>query len=98
MLSAIQCTKGGKDYILISCPTGTSKKKGKTVHERSCGKIFAFEVDGAGNMTLTKTTDINDSAFMYSCMTCLNNGRIALLYESAEGEITYTVYAPGELI
>ena len=49
-------------------------------------------------MTLTKTTDINDSAFMYSCMTCLNNGRIALLYESAEGEIIYTVYAPGELI
>ncbi len=98
MISALSIFEGGKNYILVSCPTGTVEEKGKLKHERTCGKIFAFELDSAGNMSLVKSTDINESDFMYSCMARLNNGRIALLYESKDGEITFSLYSLGDLI
>ncbi len=98
MISALSVSENGKNYILVSCPTGATEEKGKVKHERTCGKIFAFELDSAGNMSLVKETNINDSTFMYSCMAQLNDGRIALLYESKDGEITFSLYSLGDLI
>lgn len=90
MLSAINCSYENKNYILVSCPTG-----GK----RSCGKIFAFEIlNDSGEMKLVKITDINDSAFMYSCMTVMPNEKIGMLYEYGNGKITFIKYDKTQLI
>ena len=99
MLSAIRCSKDGKEYILVSCPTGTeTDKKGNIKHTRTDGKIFAFELDDNCGMTLVNTTSVKKDAFMYSCMTVTEDGNIAMVYESENGAVTFAQYALSDLI
>lgn len=83
----------------MSCPTGTeTDDKGETKHARTDGKIFAFALDEAGNMTLANTTSVKKDAFLYSCMTVTKDGNIAMLYESEVGEITFATYQLSDLL
>ena len=88
MVTAISYSKGSKNYILVSCPTGSAAGD----MQRTNGKLFTFEVENDGSMELVKTTKINDSTFQYSCLSVLNNGDIALLYENDTAKITFTIY------
>lgn len=99
MLSAIRVTNADKEYILISCPTGSeTDEKGNNKHTRTDGKIFAFELDGNNDMSLINTTEVKKDTFMYSCMTVDNNGDIAIVYESENGEITFEIYGLNEIL
>ncbi len=99
MLSAVSVKDNGKDYILVSCPTGTkTDDKGELKHERTDGKIFAFALDESCDMTLVNTTSVKKGAFMYSCMTLTKDGNIAIVYESEVGEITFTIYQLSQLL
>ena len=99
MLSSVSVKDNGKDYILVSCPTGTkADDKGELKHERTDGKIFAFALDESGEMTLVNTTSVKEDAFMYSCMTLTKDGNIAIVYESEVGEITFTIYQLSQLL
>ncbi len=99
MLSAVSVAKDGKNYIFVSCPTGTeTDDKGELKHARTDGKIFTFALDEAGNMTLANTTSVKKDAFLYSCMTVTKDGNIAMLYESEVGEITFATYQLSDLL
>lgn len=91
MLSAITVEGKKEEYILVSCPTGTADGK----HTRSDGKIFVFE---AKSMELLKTTELPKGEFMYSCMSELKNGSVAMLYENGDGKITFTSFEREKLI
>lgn len=91
MLSAITVQKGEQSLILVSCPTGVSNGK----HTRSNGKVFAFDAE---SMELLKTTALPEGEFMYSCLSELEDGRIALLFENRDGEITFTVFEREQLL
>ena len=91
MLSAITVENGNESYILVSCPTGVQNGK----HTRSNGKIFVFD---ANSMKLLKTTALPEGEFMYSCLSELKGGRIAMLFENRDGEITFTVFEREELL
>lgn len=99
MLSVINVNNDGKNYILVSCPTGTeTTDKGETKHVRADGKIFAFSLDDECNMTLKNTTSVKKDAFMYSCMSLTKDGNVAITYESEVGEITFAIYQIDSLI
>ena len=92
MVSAISCIERGREYILVSCPTG----KTDSTHTRSDGKIFTFEVKDE-EMNLIKATELPRGEFMYSCLSELKNGSVAILYESADGKIEFTAFEKGQL-
>ncbi len=99
MLSVIDVNNDGKNYILVSCPTGTeTTDKGETKHVRADGKIFTFSLDNECNMTLKNTTSVKKDAFMYSCMSLTKDGNVAIIYESGVGEITFAIYQIDSLI
>ncbi len=75
-VSAISYSKpvNGKQLVLVTTPTGGSRAK---------GKIFAFLVEEDNSMTLFHTFDIPgaESGYVYSCLTEMEDGTIALLWE-----------------
>ena len=93
MVSAISCIERGSEYILVSCPTG----KTDSTHTRSDGKIFTFEVKDE-EMNLVKATELPKGEFMYSCLSELKNGSVAILYESADGKIEFTAFEKAQLL
>lgn len=90
-ISAISYSKtvGGKQVILVSCPTGSNNdgSADSSASARLNGRIQIGLVDSE-NHTMTWETPIdvttNNSQFMYSCLTELSNGKVAILYENKE--------------
>jgi len=82
-MSALKVTAGGTDYILVSNPGNQSSQSGASY--RTNGQIVTFK---ASNMSVVQTTSVpsvhTTNSFMYSCMSQLNNGDIAILYEDQE--------------
>ncbi len=90
----------GKQVILVARSGGGS---GLTSDSRLNGKIFTFLVDDTakGNpMTLYHTFDVpgGKDGFVYSCMTEMKDGRIAMLWEPNHSTLYYDVYDFEELI
>lgn len=110
----------GKTAILISCPTGrneegsTSSTGGPYAQggHRLNGKIFvgllSGDWDNRMSWLLPMNVNENNAEFMYSCMTELKDGSVALLYEDHQngwgaGEdkyytMSYRVYTAKEII
>lgn len=91
-LSAISYSEelNGKQVILVSCPAGANDagSADKSGSARVNGKIFTFTV-GEGNAlervnTYSVKSENSTNSFMYSCLTELDNGDIAILYEDNE--------------
>ena len=93
-ISAITYSKttDGKQVILVSCPTGPneagSDQSGASYRQN--GKIFIGLVneDKTINWQTDETISVESvhstNSFMYSCLTELENGDIAILYEDNE--------------
>ena len=83
-------TVDGKQVILVSCPTGSgsSGSNNSSASARLNGKIFVGYVNDDHTMSWQDDKAIsvtfNDSQFMYSCLTELSDGQIAILYENYE--------------
>ena len=86
---SLQNTVDGKQVILVSCPTGSNNagSADSSASARLNGRIQIGLVDSE-NHTMTWETPIdattNNSQFMYSCLTELSNGKVAILYENKE--------------
>lgn len=82
-ISAISYSKpvDGRQLILVTTPTGSSRAK---------GRIFAFLVEPDHSMTLLNTFEIPEaeSGYVYSCLTEMEDGTIALLWEPNKWETT----------
>ncbi len=76
----------GCEVILVACP-GNGER-------RSEGKIFVFLLDEDKSMMLAGTFQVTDSHFSYCCLTELDDGRVAILWESGSraNEIRFDVY------
>ncbi len=78
----------GQQAILVSCPTGPrgegSNRSGAGY--RLNGKIFVGLVKNDGTMEwkYSKAVTENENPFMYSCLTEMANGSVAILYENLE--------------
>ena len=92
-LSAIVYSKrkDGKQVILVSCPTGPGRNGSNSsdgMTARLNGEIFIGTVNRDNTMDWDAIENIkvtvNDTQFMYSCLTELQDGRIALLYENEQ--------------
>ena len=83
-LSAIMYkhTYGGKQWIFLSTPTAGDKK-------RENGVIHGFVLEDDGSMTLVGSYEVKEGYFAYSCLTELNDGHLAILYESGKGAVTF---------
>lgn len=93
-ISAIKYSKttDGKQVILVSCPTGPneagSDQSGASY--RLNGKIFVGLVNTDNTIswqtdeTISVASKNSTNSFMYSCLTELVDGKIALLYEDNE--------------
>ncbi|MGM9586577.1 MAG: exo-alpha-sialidase [Candidatus Limivicinus sp.] len=89
---SLQNTVDGKQVILVSCPTG-SNNAGSTDSSASArlnGKIFVGYVNSDNTMSWQSDKAIsvtsNNSQFMYSCLTELSDGKVAILYENQESK------------
>lgn len=75
-VTAISYSKkiNGKQAILVACPTGGSRAR---------GKIFTFLVEDDNSLTLYNDFSVPDSesGFVYSCLTEMEDGTVALLWE-----------------
>ena len=91
-ISAIKYSKkvDGKEVILVSCPTGSngSGSADSNASARLNGKIFVGYVNSDNTMSWQSDKAIsvtsNNSPFMYSCLTELSDGEVAILYENLE--------------
>ena len=91
-ISAIKYSKtvDGKQVILVSCPTGSgsSGSSSSSASARLNGKIFVGYVNTDNTISWQSDKAIsvtsNDNQFMYSCLTELSDGKIAILYENKE--------------
>lgn len=103
-ISAISYSKtvDGKQVILVSCPTGPNEagSSSSSATNRLNGKIFVGLVNTDGTMSWQDNAKISvpsvnsSNQFMYSCLTELNDGKVAILYEdyeSAWGNGYYTM-------
>ena len=98
-ISAISYSKtvDGKQVILVSCPTGPNGNgsSNSSASERKNGKIFVGYVNSDTDKTMSWQNDkaisvtSNNNQFMYSCLTELNDGKVAILYENKESEWGY---------
>jgi len=81
-------TSNGKQVVLVSCPTGPSRKgsNSSSASNRLNGSIFIFTVDSNGDMNLENTIQVNesDNQFMYSCLTERSDGSVLILFEDKE--------------
>ena len=76
----------GKQVILVSCPTGP-EEAGSNESRGECrvnGKIYAGLVEEDGRMSWREPTRVtrDEKQFLYSCLTELPDGSVALLYEN----------------
>lgn len=91
-ISAISYSKtvGGKQVILVSSPTGSNSNGSadSSASARLNGKIFVGYVNSDNAMSWQSDKAIsvtsNNNQFMYSCLTELSNGKVAILYENQE--------------
>lgn len=91
-ISAISYSKtvDGKQVILVSCPTGSNSNGSadSSARARLNGKIFVGYVNSDNTMSWQSDKAIsvtsNNSQFMYSCLTELSDGKVAILYENQE--------------
>ncbi|MBQ2920177.1 MAG: exo-alpha-sialidase, partial [Oscillospiraceae bacterium] len=95
-LTSIRYSKpvNGKDAILVACSASGS---GSRVN----GHLYVFTLNEDNTMDLAYDYDIfpgEDEAYAYNCISELNNGDIALLYESASAAITYHVIDMDEVL
>ena len=95
-LTSIRYSKpvNGKDAILVACSASGS---GSRVN----GHLYVFTLNEDNTMDLAYNYDIfpnQDEAYAYNCISELNNGNIALLYESAGAAITYHVIDMEEVL
>lgn len=81
-------TSNGKQVVLVSCPTGPSRKgsNSSSASYRLNGSIFVFTVSSSGDMNLENTIQVNesDNQFMYSSLTERADGSIMILFEDKE--------------
>ena len=75
-------TYGGKQWIFVSAPTGTNRK-------RIDGVVHGFTLEEDGSMTYVASRPVKEGSFAYSCLTELNDGHLAILYEGEAGEILF---------
>lgn len=99
-MSAIKYSKqvGGKDLILLSTAATTSTT-------RLDGHIYALTVNADNSMELLKSYDVvpgQSEVYNYSCLTEMDNGNIALLYEdvcnSSSSSIVYKTIAIEDIV
>ena len=95
-LTSIRYSKpvDGKDAILVACSASGS---GSRVN----GHLYVFTLNEDNTMDLAYDYDIfpnQNEAYAYNCISELNNGDIALLYESASAQITYHVIDMEEVL
>lgn len=89
-ISAITYSKtvGGKQVILVSCPTGSGNNgsNDSSASARLNGQIQVGLVNADKTMTWKDPVVVtsNNAPFMYSCLTELQNGSVAILYENYE--------------
>lgn len=92
-ISAITYSKtiDGKQVILVSCPAGAAGGSNQSsASARLNGKIFVGLVNSDKTISWQTDKTINvasknsDAYFMYSCLTELKDGSIAILYEDNE--------------
>lgn len=91
-ISAITYSKtvDGKEVILVSCPTGSNGNGSadSSASARLNGKIFVGYVNSDNSMSWQSdkvvSVTFNNSQFMYSCLTELSDGKVAILYENQE--------------
>lgn len=90
-ISAIKYSRqvNGQDVILVSCPTGPNRAGSDSsgLQGRVNGEIFVGllnKEDNSIDWKKDKSIKVNDggSLFLYSCLTEMKDGRIALLYEN----------------
>lgn len=112
-ISAITYSKtvDGKQVILVSCPTGRNKagSNNSSASERLNGQIQVGLVNADKTMTWQTPVDVTsgNAQFMYSCLTELQNGSVAILYENQESKwgtgedcyytMDYAMYSASEL-
>lgn len=81
-------TSNGKQVVLVSCPTGPSRKgsNSSSASNRLNGSIFVFTVASNGDMNLENTIYVNekDNQFIYSCMAERSDGSVLILFEDKE--------------
>lgn len=82
----------GKKAVVAAFPA-TKKRKLGTVKIGLYGENN--KIDWAYSYNVTDNTE--DLTYVYSCLSELPDGRIALLYESAAADITYITYTVDEL-
>ena len=95
MVSFINYSKtiNGKKAVIASFPEKAKRK---------CGKIKIGlvgddnKIDWAYEYNVTESKE--NFTFVYSCLTELEDGSVALLYESKAAEITYKVFSVDELV
>ena len=73
----------GKDAILLSAGT----------NGRTNGKIFVGLVQGDGSINWAYSYQVNTGAYSYSCMSELNDGTVALLYENGSASEKFEKYS-----
>ena len=73
----------GKDAILLSAGT----------NGRTNGKIFVGLVQGDGSINWAYSYQVNTGAYQYSCMSELNDGTVALLYENGKASEKFEKYS-----
>lgn len=72
----------GKTAILLSVPGG---------YRRLNGRVFIGLVQEDESIEWEYTYHVNEDKYEYSCLTELDEGKIALLYEAGNGTIRYTI-------
>lgn len=89
-ISAITYSKtvDGKQVILVSCPTGSGNagSNSSSASARLNGRIQVGLVNADKTMTWKTPVDVTsgNAQFMYSCLTELQDGSVAILYENQE--------------
>lgn len=89
-ISAITYSKtvDGKQVILVSCPTGSGNagSNSSSASARLNGRIQVGLVNADNTMTWKTPVDVTsgNAQFMYSCLTELQDGSVAILYENQE--------------
>ena len=76
----------GKEVILVACAANPN--------DRRDGHLYVFLVNEDKSMDLAYDYDIipgEDEVYAYNCITEMNDGNIALLYENQGSQITYLV-------
>ena len=82
----------GKTAILFAAPSSTSS--------RANGKIFVGLVQEDTTIEWVKEFNVCEGGapYAYSCLTELSDGRIGLLWESADSQITYSIISMEDIL